>query len=66
MAVKIAQKFVERIRVICRMEDVEPEQGGPHHIYEENSYRAGHLVCIPDSIHNVLRLSGVTDEIEVG
>ena len=31
-----------------------------------NSYRPGDLVGIPDRIHDVLSLSGVTDEIEVG
>ena len=31
-----------------------------------NSYRPGDFVGIPDRIHDVLSLSGVTDEIEVG
>ena len=30
-----------------------------------NSYRPGHLVGIPDRIHDILSLSGITDEIEV-
>jgi hypothetical protein len=31
-----------------------------------NSYCTGDFARIPHSIHNVLSLSGVTDEIEVG
>lgn len=30
------------------------------------SYCAGYLVSIPDRIHNVFSLPGVTDQIEVG
>jgi len=30
------------------------------------SYRTGYFVCIPNRVHDVLGLSGVTNEVEVG